>query len=63
MNLLIFMAAFGVQYAVGAVIDLFPTTPEGGYDPRGYRLAFAILLAAQLAGLAWFLAGWRKLQT
>ena len=33
MNLVLFLAAFGAQYAIGAIIDLFPTTPGGGYHP------------------------------
>lgn len=57
MNLLIFMTAFGVQYAIGAIIDLFPATAQGGYDPRGYQVGFAILFALQMLGLGWFLLG------
>ena len=40
-NLLMFLAAFIVQYAVGAIIDLFPVTPDGRYDPKAYRVAFS----------------------
>ncbi len=61
MNLLIFLTAFAVQYAVGAVIDLFPTTAAGGYDPRGYGLGFGLCLAIQLASLLWFVRGRRHL--
>ena len=61
MNLLIFGSAFGVQAALGGLIDLFPPGPEGGYDTEAYRLGFIILLAVQLAGLAWFFAGRRAL--
>ncbi len=35
-NLLLFLTAFGVQYAIGVIIDLFPSTPDG-YSPQGYR--------------------------
>ncbi len=61
-NLLIFGTAFGVQYAIGAIIDLFPATAAGGYDPRGYQLGFGVFLAAQLLALAWLLLGWRRLK-
>jgi predicted MFS family arabinose efflux permease len=62
MNLLIFLAAFGVQYAIGAVIDLFPVTAAGGYDPQAYQIGFGALLAAQLLALIWYLPGRRLLK-
>ena len=34
--------------------DVWPLTPSAGYDPAGYRTAFGILLALQLAAMAWF---------
>ena len=55
-NLPMFLAAFGFQYAIGAIIDLYPASPGGGYSPDAYGTAFAILLAAQLAALLWFFA-------
>jgi hypothetical protein len=61
MNLAIFLTAFGVQYAIGAIIDLFPTTPSGGYDPRAYQVAFGVFFAAQLLALVWYLQGRRTL--
>jgi predicted MFS family arabinose efflux permease len=60
MNLAIFLTAFGVQYAIGAILDLFPTTPSGGYDPRGYQVAFGVFFAAQLLALVWYLHGRRS---
>ena len=62
MNLVLFLFAFGAQYAIGAIIDLFPTTPIGGYDPAGYRAGFGVFFAAQLLALLWFLLGRRALQ-
>jgi predicted MFS family arabinose efflux permease len=62
MNLLIFMAAFGVQYGIGAIIDLFPTTASGGYHPQAYQIGFGALLAAQLLALIWYLPGRRSLK-
>jgi hypothetical protein len=61
MNLLLFLTAFGVQYAIGAIIDLFPTTASGGYSPEGYRYAFGVFLAIQLLALVWYLLGRRSL--
>jgi len=62
MNLLIFGAAFGVQYGIGAIIDLFPTMESGGYDPQAYQIGFGALLAAQLVALIWYLPGRRSLK-
>ena len=62
-NLLLFLTAFGAQYAIGAIIDLFPTTAAGGYDPLGYQVGFGLFLVAQLAALGWFLPGRRALMS
>ena len=61
-NLLLFLVAFAVQYAIGAIIDLFPPTASGGYNPEGYRWAFGVFLALQLLALIWYLGGRRSLR-
>jgi predicted MFS family arabinose efflux permease len=61
MNLILFLFAFGAQYAIGAIIDLFPTTATGGYDPAGYQAGFGAFLAAQGVALIWYLLGRRAL--
>jgi MFS family permease len=53
-NLLVFLTAFVVQYAIGEIIDLFPPAADGGYDPRGYQLGFGVFLAVQALALAWY---------
>jgi predicted MFS family arabinose efflux permease len=60
-NLVLFLTAFGAQYAIGAIIDLFPTTPDGGYDPNGYQVSFGAFFVIQLAALGWYLLGRRAL--
>jgi hypothetical protein len=57
MNLILFLYAFGAQYAIGAIIDLFPPGAAGGYHPRGYQVGFGVLVAAQLLALGWYFAG------
>ena len=52
--MLVFIAAFAIQWAIGAVINLFEITAANTYDPSGYKAAFAGLLACQAACLAWF---------
>ncbi len=56
LNLLTFGAAFAAQWAIGAIIDLWPAGPDGGYAPDGYRAAFLVMLGFQLLGLFWFAA-------
>jgi len=59
MNLLIFLAAFTIQYAIGAIIAVFPAGASGGFDPRSYRTAFAIFLGLQVVTFCIFLANRR----
>jgi predicted MFS family arabinose efflux permease len=54
LNVLVFSAAFAVQYAVGAVLDLWPKTAAGGYAPEGYQVAIGLCLAVQALTLIWF---------
>ena len=53
-NLLLFGTSFTVQWGVGAILGLWPST-GGRYDPEAYRVAFGVLLAAQAAAAAWLL--------
>ncbi len=60
LNLPVFVAAFAIQWAIGAVIGLWPETADGGYDPTGYRAGFGIVLALQVLALGWFWYEGRK---
>lgn len=53
LNVLVFVGGFAAQWGVGGVIRLWQAA-AGGSAAGGHRLAFALLLACQLAGLAWF---------
>ncbi len=58
MNLLVFVAAFAAQWAIGAIIGLWPQNPVGGYHVDGYRAAFGLILGLQLVTALWyFVAG------
>jgi hypothetical protein len=57
LNVIVFAAAFAVQWGIGAVIARFPVTAAGHYAPQGYQTSFAILLALQAACLAWYCLG------
>jgi predicted MFS family arabinose efflux permease len=54
LNLMVFVAAFAAQWGIGAIIDLFPVTAAGHYEPQGYRVSFAVLLGLQTLSLAWY---------
>lgn len=60
LNFVSFSGAFIGQFAVGWIIDFFPRAAGGGYAAEAYRLAFAILLGLEIAGLAWFLYAYRR---
>jgi predicted MFS family arabinose efflux permease len=53
-NLLVFVAAFSAQWGIGAIINLWPVTADGGYAPEGYQAAFTMMLVLQLLSLLWF---------
>ena len=44
-----------LRWGIGAVIDRYPRTSSGGYEPAAFRAALGGLLAAQAAALAWLL--------
>lgn len=55
LNMMVFIAAFIVQWAIGIIINQWETTGINTYDPAGYRVAFAALLALQAVSLIWYL--------
>ena len=54
LNLLVFVAAFAAQWGVGAIINMWPVTADGGYAPPGYQAAFSMLMLFQLLAVLWF---------
>jgi predicted MFS family arabinose efflux permease len=60
LNLMVFVVAFLAQWGMGAVIELWPLTALGGYDPAGYRVAFGGMLVLQILALIWFFLVGRK---
>jgi len=55
LNLLVFVAAFSAQWGMGAIINMWPGTADGGYAPPGYQAAFAMPLLLQLLSVLWFI--------
>lgn len=56
-NTLTLGGAFLLQAAVGWVLDFWPRTASGGWDPRGYSAALAVSLLLQLVVAARLLGG------
>ena len=54
-NVLVFSMAFATQFAIGAIIDLWPTRLDGGYDAEAYRVAFGAILALELVAFVWLI--------
>jgi predicted MFS family arabinose efflux permease len=61
LNVFVFTGMFTGQWAVGAVLNLWPQTAAGGYAPEAYRWALGMLWTVQAAGLAWLWSGRRLL--
>jgi hypothetical protein len=61
LNVMVFSGAFAIQWGIGMIIDLWPTTASGNYSPLGYQAAFGVLLLLQGLGLAWYLLSARIL--
>ncbi len=61
LNVLVFTSAFCAQWGMGAIINLWPVSPSGGYDPAGYQAAFTVMLALQGAAMTWYLLFRRSL--
>jgi len=53
-NLLVFIVAFGGQWAIGAIIGLWPISEAGNYSLAGYRAGFSAMLGLQVLTLVWF---------
>ena len=51
-NTLTLAGAFLLQWAIGAILDLWPRTAGGGWDAQGYSAALALSIAIQLLVVA-----------
>ncbi|WP_337875027.1 MFS transporter [Elioraea sp.] len=55
MNALMLVIVFVAQHGIGLILDLWPRTEAGGWDPSGYDAAIAVSAAVQAASLVWLL--------
>jgi hypothetical protein len=54
-NAVMLAVVFAEQQGIGLILDLWPRTASGGWDPRGYSVSLALSAVFQAAGLAWLL--------
>jgi len=60
LNVMVFVVAFGGQWGIGEIINLWPILPDGRYTPTSYQAGFGLMLALQVLSVIWFiLAGAR----
>jgi predicted MFS family arabinose efflux permease len=59
-NLLLFAAAWALQWGIGAVLDRFRAAGDGAVEPAGYHWAFGLVLALQIVAVLWYLRPKRR---
>jgi len=52
-NFAMLVLVFALQTGIGAILDLWPRTAAGGWDPAGYRVALVLTFLLQVAAMAW----------
>jgi MFS family permease len=52
-NFAMLVLVFGFQTGIGAILDLFPRTESGGWDPAGYAVALSVTFLLQAGAAAW----------
>jgi len=61
-NLLVFVAAFAGQWAIGIISGLWPAGQNGGYALAGYRTGFGLMIVLQSVALVWYFIAGRLIQ-
>jgi predicted MFS family arabinose efflux permease len=54
-NLLLFAAAWVLQWGIGVILDGFRAVDAGAVDPAGYHWAFGLVLVIQAVAVLWYL--------
>jgi predicted MFS family arabinose efflux permease len=61
-NLLVFVAAFSGQWAIGVIVGWWPQAAQGQFAAAGLRTGFAFMLVCQVAALGWLLLAGRRIR-
>lgn len=56
LNVMVFVVAFGGQWGIGEVINLWSPATDRGYEPVAYQVGFGLMLALQVLSMMWFIA-------
>ncbi|MBM3565615.1 MAG: MFS transporter [Alphaproteobacteria bacterium] len=54
LNMFVFLGTFVCQWGVGLIVNRWPQGADGGYPAEAYRAALSVVLAVEIAGLAWY---------
>lgn len=52
-NFSMLVLVFILQIGIGAILDLWPRTADGGWDPAGYAVALSVTFLLQALAAAW----------
>ena len=52
-NFVMLVVVFVLQTGIGAILDLWPRTTDGGWDPAGYAVALTVTFLLQAASALW----------
>jgi predicted MFS family arabinose efflux permease len=55
LNVMVFVVAFGGQWGIGEIINLWPILPDGRYAPASYQAGFGLMLGLQVLSVIWFM--------
>jgi predicted MFS family arabinose efflux permease len=62
LNVMVFVVAFGGQWGIGEIINLWPVLPDGRYAPAAYQAGFGVMLALQVLAVIWFILAGRRIR-
>jgi MFS family permease len=55
LNMMVFVVAFGGQWGIGEIINLWSTAADGRYEPVAYQAGFSLMLVLQVISAVWFI--------
>jgi predicted MFS family arabinose efflux permease len=58
-NLISFVVAFLMQWGIGEIVALWPSSPHGGYDTEAHRAGLLVVISLTALAYGWFLMGRR----
>ncbi|MCF8145198.1 MAG: MFS transporter [Deltaproteobacteria bacterium] len=62
LNVMVFVVAFGGQWGIGEIINLWPVLQDGRYAPAGYQAGFGLMLGMQVLSVIWFILAGKRMR-